>query len=342
MGFHVSNSNDAVIVAKGIVKKYETKIPAGFLRKKKKTIYALKGVSLNVNESEIFGLLGPNGAGKTTLIKILTTLLLPDAGKAYIFGFDVEKKPNEVKKRIGVMLMGERALYWKLTGKENLEFFGSLYRVPKKELANRIMWIAEFLNIGEFIDRLVETYSSGQKVLLAFAKALVNDAPLLFLDEPTVAMDPARSLEIRKKIKELRSQGKTIFLTTHIMQEAEELCDRVAIIDEGKIVAVGTPTELKSTLKGKSAVEIDIATNNIDKLIQQISGIKGIHKTAWNVVSSEKGHITRIRAICDSPREVLPSVVEVLLGNGAKIYYIKPEEPTLEDVFLHYTGKLLK
>jgi len=338
---HATVSKD-VIIAEKLEKKYETKVPSGFFRKRRKIVHALKGVSFDVKEGEIFGLLGPNGAGKTTLIKILTTLLIPDAGRATVFGFDVVKHPDEVKKRIGVMLMGERALYWKLTGRENLEFFGSLYRVPSKILKDRINQIVDFLKINEFIDRLVETYSSGQKVLLAFAKALINDAPLIFLDEPTVALDPRRALDIRQKILSLKSEGKTIFLTTHIMQEAEELCDRVAIIDNGKIVAIGTPEELKNTLKGRSAIEVDISSENAEDLANKIANIDGVHKVAWKVVSSERGHITRLRALCDSPRQILPQVVEVILENDAKIYYIKPEEPTLEDVFLYYTGKLLQ
>ena len=148
------------IVVDRIVKKYEVVERRGFFRKRKKVITALSGVSFDVEEGEIFGLLGPNGAGKTTLIKILTTLLIPDSGRALVMGYDVVRKPNEVKKRVGVMLMGERALYWKLTGRENLEFFGSLYRVPPSILHERISMISDFLGLGEFIDRLVETYSS--------------------------------------------------------------------------------------------------------------------------------------------------------------------------------------
>ncbi|MEX0568876.1 MAG: ATP-binding cassette domain-containing protein [Candidatus Njordarchaeota archaeon] len=338
----MNNADNDVIVAENLIKKYETKVHKGFFKKEKKTVVALRGVSLSVREGEIFGLLGPNGAGKTTLIKILTTLLLPDSGRALVYGFDVVKHADKVKRKIGVMLMGERALYWKLTGRENLEFFGSLYKVPKNILRGRIEKIVDFLQIGDFIDRLVETYSSGQKVILAFAKALINDAPLLFLDEPTVALDPRRSLDIRRKIKKLKENGKTIFLTTHIMQEAEELCDRVAIIDEGKIAAIGTPEELKSRLKGMSSIEIDFSGNRIEEIVNEIESIDGVKKVAWDVASKDSGHIIRLRAICDSPKEVLPIALEILLEKSAKIYYIKPEEPTLEDVFLHFTGKLLK
>ncbi len=334
-------SVDNIVIAENLTKTYITKTPVGFLRKKTRVIRALRGVSLTVNEGEIFGLLGPNGAGKTTLIKILTTLLIPDSGRAWVLGYDVVRQPNEVRRRVGVMLMGERALYWKLTGRENLEFFGSLYKVPRGVLSDRIRWIIDFLGLQEFADRLVETYSSGQRVLLAFAKALINDALLLFLDEPTVALDPRRALDIRMKILELRNEGKTIFLTTHMMHEAEELCDRVAIIDEGKIVAIGRPDELKDALRGRSAIEVDLSGGNIDAIVDSVGAVEGVERVAWSVVSSERGQVVRIRAICDSPRMVLPEVIERILTCGGKILYVKPEEPTLEDVFLHYTGKLI-
>jgi len=338
----VTGLSNVVIETHDLWKTYISKERKGLFRSKTKRIHALRGVSFSVYENEIFGLLGPNGAGKTTLIKILTTLLIPDRGYARVLGFDVVRHSDEVRKHLGVMLMGERALYWKLTGRENLEFFGALYRVPKHVLRQRIQEIVEFLGIQDFIDRLVETYSSGQKVLLAFAKALINDAPLIFLDEPTVALDPARSIEIRRKIKQLRDEGKTIFLTTHIMNEAEELCDRVAIIDEGKIVAIGTPEELKRTLKGMSALEADLFGNNVEPLLRQIERLEGVSKVAMSYEASEKGTIARLRVLCDSPREILPSVVDLILQNGLRIYYIKPTEPTLEDVFLYYTGKLLR
>ena len=240
----MNNADNDVIVAENLIKKYETKVHKGFFKKEKKTVVALRGVSLSVREGEIFGLLGPNGAGKTTLIKILTTLLLPDSGRALVYGFDVVKHADKVKRKIGVMLMGERALYWKLTGRENLEFFGSLYKVPKNILRGRIEKIVDFLQIGDFIDRLVETYSSGQKVILAFAKALINDAPLLFLDEPTVGVDVQSKNVIIDHLKELNQTGTTILYTSHHLNEAEHFCKRVAIIDNGKIIVKGKPKEL--------------------------------------------------------------------------------------------------
>ncbi len=326
----------------GIYKDYVSEIQKGIFKKEKKIVHALRGIDLEIYEGEIFGLLGPNGAGKTTLIKILTTLLLPDKGKAIVLGHDVVKESVEVRKKIGVMLMGERSLYWKLTGRENLEYFGALYRIPPRELKERINEIADFIGLNDFIDRLVETYSSGQKMLLAFAKALINDAPLLFLDEPTVTMDPRNAAMIRRKVKELKKdQGKTILLTTHLMHEAEQLCDRVAIIDKGRILAIGTPDELKSTLKGMSSIEIDILGNRVDELISFIKSIDGVTSVAANYVRVDHRDAIRIRVLCDSPREILPEIINQIVNEKYDLLYINPKEPTLEDVFLHYTGRLL-
>jgi len=268
--------------------------------------------------------------------------LLPDKGKAKVLGHDVVKESIEVRKKIGVMLMGERSLYWKLTGRENLEYFGSLYRIPTSKLKERISDIVDFIGLNEFIDRLVETYSSGQKMLLAFAKALINDAPLLFLDEPTVTMDPRNAAMIRQKIKELnREYGKTILLTTHLMHEAEQLCDRVAIIDKGRILAIGTPDELKSTLRGKSSIEIDILGNRVEGLIEFIKSLDGVMSVASNYVRINHKEAVRIKVICDSPREILPEIINRVVDDKYNLLYINPKEPTLEDVFLHYTGRLL-
>ncbi|MCR8432769.1 MAG: ABC transporter ATP-binding protein [Crenarchaeota archaeon] len=340
-GSNTTSSESLVVEARDLWKTYVSKERVGLFKSKVREVQALKGVSLDVYENEIFGLLGPNGAGKTTLIKILTTLLIPDRGYAKVLGFDIVKQSNDVRKRLGVMLMGERALYWKLTGRENLEFFGALYHIPREILSKRIQEIIDFLGIQDFVDRLVETYSSGQRVLLAFAKALVNDAPLLFLDEPTVALDPARSIEIRRKIKQLKGEGKTIFLTTHIMTEAEELCDRVAIIDSGKIVAIGKPEELKRTLRGLSALEVEMSGNNLEYILSQLKALEGVSRAAITYETTERGIIAKLRVLCDSPRDILPIVVDAALQNDLKIWYIKPTEPTLEDVFLYYTGKPL-
>jgi len=221
-------------------KTYDVRARKGLFKSEKRSVEALKGVSLEVNQGEIFGLLGPNGAGKTTLIKILTTLLLPTSGEAWINGYNVLKDENKVRASVGCMLMGERGLYWKLTGRENLEYFGALYHLDPSARRKRANQIIQLLKLDEIADRMVESYSSGQKMNLAFGKALINDAPLLVLDEPTNTLDLPSASELRSIVRQLNAQGKTVIYTTHIMSEAETLCERVAIIDRGELLAMGT------------------------------------------------------------------------------------------------------
>jgi len=333
---------DHSIIGRNLWKVYRSKVKQGFLRSKKKRVEALKGVDIEVRSGEIYGLLGPNGAGKTTLIKILTTLLYPDRGEAYVNGYNVLKEPERVRATIGVMLMGERALYWKLTGRENLEFFSALYHVPSQIARERIKRISELLGLEEYIDRLVETYSSGQKITLSFAKALVNDAPLLFLDEPTVALDPRRALEIRNVIRMLnKDEGKTILLTTHIMQEADMLCDRVAIIDKGMIVAVGSPDELKSRVRKEGVLEVEVSKIK-PSATEKLRGLEGVRSMGVKIRRDDSRETSMLRIICDSPRQIIGGVITVLVEEGAEINYLKPSEPTLEDVFIMYTGRALE
>ncbi len=333
--------NVDAIIGRGIWKIYSSKVRHGILRSERRKVEALKGVDIEVHSGEIYGLLGPNGAGKTTLIKILTTLLYPDRGEAYVNGYNVLEEPEKVRASIGVMLMGERALYWKLTGRENLEFFSALYHVPPGEAKSRIEKISDLLGLEDYIDRLVESYSSGQKITLSFAKALINDAPLLFLDEPTVALDPRRALEVRRVIRTLnREEGKTIFLTTHIMQEADQLCDRVAIIHEGRIVAVGSPEELKSRVRKEGVLEVETGKIRPD-IVEKIRGLEGVRSMGVTVRRDDSAEKSLLRIICDSPRQIIGGVITILVEEGADISYLKPSEPTLEDVFIMYTGKAM-
>src|SRR2546425_2050445 len=213
---------EPIIKAEGLSKTFISKERKKGQRKRKKEVVALKSVDLEVFDGEVFGLLGPNGAGKTTLIKILTTLLIPTSGTAWVNGYNISKEEDEVRASIGCMLMGDRGLYWKLTGRANLDYFGALYHVPKADRAKRIEELVALLKLGDFIDRTVETYSSGQRMIVAFAKSLVNDAPILFLDEPTVTMDVPTARELRRIAKDLNDRGKTMLYTTHLLHAAEE------------------------------------------------------------------------------------------------------------------------
>jgi ABC-2 type transport system ATP-binding protein len=216
---------------------------------------AVDAIDLRVEEGEIFGVLGPNGAGKTTTLKMLATLLEPTSGEARVLGIDVRARPREIRARLGAMLSGERSLYWKLTGRENLEYFAALYHVPPRQTRARIDGVLAAVGLADRADDYVERYSTGMRQRLALARALLPDPPLLILDEPTVGLDPQAARDLRERVRELRRQGRTVLLTTHYMEEADQLCDRVAIIDHGRIVALDTPAKLKRTFAGPERVE---------------------------------------------------------------------------------------
>ena len=212
--------NGAVIIEQ-LAKTYHIKQRKGLFKSENSSVEALKSISLEIKPGEVFGLLGPNGAGKTTLIKCLTTLLIPTSGRASINGYKLTKDDNAIRATTGCMLMGERGLYWKLSGRENLIFYGALYHLNPADRKQRAEQIIERLNLAEIADRAVETYSSGQKMKLAFAKALINDAPLLILDEPTNTLDVPSAHELRAIVRDLNREGKTVIYTTHIMSRLQ-------------------------------------------------------------------------------------------------------------------------
>ena len=211
---------------------------------------AVDGVDLRVEQGEIFGLLGTNGAGKTTTMRILATLLLATSGEAWVLGVDVARRPRDVRRLFGAVLSGERSLYWKLTGRENLEYFAALYHVPPADTRRRIDAVLDTVKLADRADDYVERYSMGMRQRLVLARALLPDPPLLLLDEPTVGLDPQAAHEMRDRVRELRSEGRTVVLTTHYMEEADQLCDRIAIIDHGRIVALDSPAQLKRSVAG--------------------------------------------------------------------------------------------
>lgn len=324
-----------IIEIENLSKTYLSKERTHIFRSKKRAVKALKGINLYIYQGEIFGLLGPNGAGKTTLIKCLTTLLLPTEGTARINGYDLLKDDKMIRSSIGCMLMGERGLYWKLTGRENLNFFGSLYYIPQKEREKKVEELITLLNLSDFVDRTVETYSSGQKMKLAFAKSLIQEAPILVLDEPTVTMDVHSARELRAIIKKLNEKGHTIVYTTHLMREAEELCDRVAIIDKGKVIALGTPDELKAKIKKESVTKIEGVIS--ESALKEIRSLKGVTEA----VLTSSNSVSKMVIVSENSRVILPQVIKVLLDEESTIEYISPEEITLEDVFISLTGRAL-
>ncbi len=316
-------------------KTYHTKQRKGLFKSEAKRVEALIGVSFEIRPGEIFGLLGPNGAGKTTLIKCLTTLLLPTSGAAWINGYQLTKDDNRIRATVGCMLMGERGLYWKLTGRENLEFFGALYHLSPADRRRRADEIIGRLNLGEIADRAVETYSSGQRMKLAFAKALINDAPLLILDEPTSTLDVPSARGLRAVVRELNQEGKTVIYTTHIMAEAETLCERVAIIDRGEVLALGTVPELKASLNREAVIRIEgVISARASQAVEQLPGVVRAATAAIN-------GLQQLTVVTNDQETVLPRLIETLTAHHAVMQKIAPEEVTLEDVFIARTGRTL-
>ena len=310
--------------------------------KHKRIIEALKGIDLQIEKGEFFGLLGPNGAGKTTFIQCLTTLLLPTRGGGIVCGYDILREPQKVRASIGCMLTGERSIYWKLTGRENLDYFGALYYMPSSQRRSRIEELKDMLDMKEFLDRRVETYSSGQKMKVAFAKALIADPPVLILDEPTITLDVHASRELRAITKGINRNGTTVLYTTHLMFEAEELCDRVAIMDDGVIKSLGTVDELKDTMgSGEDRIiriEVPIVPDSALPRIEELEGItRCIVKSAM-----DNGGERELLLTCRRPRDVLPAAIKILADSGAAIKAVEVEPITLETVFIRLTGRTLE
>ena len=291
-------------------------------------VRALDGVSLRVKKGQIFALLGPNGAGKTTLTNILTTLDRPDSGYAEVAGFSVEDK-MKVRERIGVVFQ-EPALDTRLTARENLEFHAMLYGMGKAERREKINRALELVGLKDKADQLVEKFSGGMKRKLEMARAFVHDPEVLFLDEPTLGLDVQTRRKVWHYIRMLKDRGITIFMTTHYIEEAENLCDRVAIIDRGKIVKAGSVDELKKEL-GEDTIYIEFFEPC--KLVSMLEKLEGV----LDVTSGEDGRTIQITA--NRGDELIPEIFSVLNRAGVKVKAVSMKRPGLEDVFMKLTGR---
>ncbi|HKM77698.1 MAG TPA: ATP-binding cassette domain-containing protein [Candidatus Bathyarchaeia archaeon] len=324
---------------RALSKSFSTK-EGPILRKKRKSLVAVDEISFSVPRGKIFGLLGPNGAGKTTIIKMLCTLITPTTGDAFINGYSIVKEPQKVRESLGVMLTGERTLYWKLTGRENLEYFAALYHLQHSDIRKRIDYLLQLLGLSDRENTVVENYSTGMRIRLSFAKALLNEAPVLLFDEPTASLDPQSSRLIRDIIRDLKKDGYAVILTTHNMDEADALSDRVAIIDHGRIVRYGSPSELKEKLKSNDVIEIE-AHNLTDQTANALQSFSEISKVAISTIdSNDNTGLLRIHA--EKGKEVLPKLLEFLVRKQVSITKVSFIEPTLEDVFIEETGRSLR
>lgn len=228
--------------------------------RKKPVVKAVEGVNIEVKKGEIFGLLGPNGAGKTTLIKMLCTLIVPSRGTAVVNGCDTIKQGEAVRKSIGLVTGEERSFYWRLTGRQNLRFFGALYNLKTEDTKRKIVYLVELLDMGEYIDVRFDEFSTGMKQHLAVARSLLGDAQILFMDEPTKSLDFHSATRLRRFIREriVGQERRTVFFTTHILKEAEDFTDRIAVMERGCVKAVGTVPELRGKMRDPEASIEDI------------------------------------------------------------------------------------
>jgi len=293
---------------------------------------AIDDVSFVVKKGEIFGLLGPNGAGKSTIIRMLCTLTRPTKGTATIAGYDVVKQAGKVRQHIG-LVSEKMIMYEQLTARENLKLFGKLFNLPNDSLNKRIDELLRFVRMEKWADQRISTFSTGMKQRINVIRALVNQPEILFLDEPTLGLDPQSTAEIRELTKRInQEQGTTIILTTHIMFEAEALCKRIGIIDHGNIVALDTPANLKKLISGTDVSTFEIEIANLEpRMMNAVLSLPLVK----SLVQEDPTHLL-VRTTGD---DAFDSIVDSLRKNGAKVRMVKNLEPSLEDVFLHLTGR---
>lgn len=300
----------------------------GFWRRTSKSTIAVDKISFHVEKGELFGLLGPNGAGKTTTVKMLSTLLLPTSGSISIFGRDILQNTKEIRKHIGFTFGGARGLYGRLSAVDNLRYFAELYALPPEVTRRRISELLEIVGLeGRGSDR-VETFSSGMQQRLHLARALLHDPELIFLDEPTVGIDPVGARELRATIKQLIGRGKTILLTTHYMAEADELCDRIAIIKKGHIIALDTPASLKKKISEDSVIEIKVETANLYSVQTTLARLGDRAVISY----SENNFVKGISITTPQPAAVIELLSPLLTNNV--IQNLEVRNQTLEDVYI--------
>ncbi|OYT40750.1 MAG: ABC transporter [Desulfurococcales archaeon ex4484_58] len=327
------------IQARNLVKTYVNR--RGFIRRRTERVQALRGVSFNVRSGEVYGLLGPNGAGKTTTIKIISTLLIPDSGEARVLGYDVIHEAQKVREVIGVSLSVERGFFWKLTGYENLKYFGMLRGLSGRYLDERINYVLEIVGLKRLggDKKFFEEFSLGMKARLAIARALLHDPRVVILDEPTLGLDPQSARTIRDLLVKLaREEGKTVLITSHNMFEVELICDRIAIINKGVIIAEDTVDGLKKIVSREIPVVVEawkkgLTSDSLARLIEEKLKIKP------TVTVDDKGFI-RIKSLVAIGEEdrFIHNVIGVLQNIGARVRSAKTMEPSLEDVFIKLTG----
>lgn len=314
-----------VIETRGLTRIFESR--KGFFFNEIVRTEALRGVDLTVDPGEIFGLLGPNGAGKTTLTKILSTLLLPTGGTARVLGLDVTTQALELRPRIGLVLGGERGLYNRVSARENLRYFADLYGLPLREREDRIGAVLDRVGLRDAADRRVEEFSRGMKQKLHIARGILHRPEVLFLDEPTIGLDPKSARETRKLVRGLAADGVSIFLTTHYMFEAEELCQRIAVLSRGRLVARDTVAGLRRLVGGDRTIEIE-GYGFEDAELARVRNLPGVSR----VVSEEFGPRLRLTLRVRTSELTEPQIKDRLPGHSELT--VRERVTALEDIYL--------
>jgi ABC-type multidrug transport system, ATPase component len=295
------------IEAHDLRKRFTSYERVGFLRRRRVVIDALRGVSFKIRWSEVYGLLGPNGAGKTTTVKILATLLIPDGGYAIVNGYDTVKEAQAVRRSIGLVLYPDKGFYSRLSGYENLVYFGRLYGLDKSTAETRARDLMRVVGLESAMNRPYEEYSLGMRARLAIARALIHDPPVLILDEPTIGLDPLSAREVRELVRRLSKEGRAILFTSHNLWEVEEVCDRVGIINNGSMIIEGPPRDIKDTLGLKYVVEVEVMMN---------------------------GHVETLREETPNPAHTLRRLINDAEVRGFNVVRVRINEPSLEEAFI--------
>ena len=314
-----------VVETSELRRSYRTR--TGIVRRETKQVDAVRGVSFGIERGELFGLLGPNGAGKTTTIKMLITLLIPTSGTASVLGHDVVAAPREVRRHIGYVFGGDRGLYERLSAYDNLRYFAELYGVSGSKQRRRIDEVLELVGLKGRENERVEGYSRGMRQRLHIARGILHDPEVVFLDEPTIGVDPVGARDLRQMIADLITVGKTVLLTTHYMFEADALCDRIAVIAKGEIVGQGTPAELKSDVAGGRVTEIEVFGVG-EEILVRLRGLAGV--TAVTVEEQDQKQLLIVQTTGE--RELTQPLLAEL--DGIEVGRVASREPTLEDAYV--------
>ena len=334
--------NENAIQTINLTKTFKSKAQnseTGFFRRKTVSVNAIDNLNLEIKKGELFGLLGPNGAGKTTLVKILCTLLPPDSGTALINGYDIIKEQMKVKRSLGTLFsVGERGFFWRLNGYRNLEFFASIYNVPRQKRHERILEVLKLVGLENSTFDLYQRYSGGMKRKLALARTLLPDPPIILLDEPTTGLDAISARNIREFVKStVQESGKTVLYTTHYIEEAAQICTKIGILKQGKIIACDSPNALKDKIKKDELIYIvveDITQAQIEKMRSLQDVISVTEKTEEDLMADQQGLCAELKSV-----DQLPLIFDFLFEQKIKLVNFKREEPTLEDAFIELTKR---